>query len=176
MHRWDQVKAVWKKNRKSNFAGLTFSCLKISKIIIYFENQSISSNVLLTILLIVRSFVNVLKWYWNLLKICMHVHVLNVFKNHWFIVGQLTSVILYWSTHKLYCHLREILQYCTGYHRMKFITFFITVTVQLRKSPKQHKMMRRPRNYGKFQKRWLDSKNEWTVNKDHNEWTNTINI
>ena len=48
----------------------------------------------------------------------MHVHVLNVFKNHWFIVGQLTSVILYWSTRKLYCHLREILQYCTGYHRM----------------------------------------------------------
>ena len=128
-------------------------------------------NNFINCMLICQCFEVILKFVEN-----MHVHVLNVFKNHWFIVGQLTSVILYWSTHKLYCHLREILQYCTGYHRMKFITFFITVTVQLRKSPKQHKMMRRPRNYGKFQKRWLDSKNEWTVNKDHNEWTKTINI
>ena len=53
-----------KKNRKSNLHSLLyFSCLKCSTKIIDYESESISSNVLLTNLLVVRSFVRSLKNY-----------------------------------------------------------------------------------------------------------------
>ena len=76
---WDQVNALWKKNiffskcvnishinaLWKNFenqilhGSLYFYCLKISKTINNFENESIPSNILSTILFIVRSFVKV---------------------------------------------------------------------------------------------------------------------
>ena len=58
------INALWKKIENHILHGwLYFSCLKISNIIIYLENASISSNVLLTILSIVRSIVMGLKNY-----------------------------------------------------------------------------------------------------------------
>ena len=62
---WGILTHFDKKNPWKYFlhCWLYFSCLKISNIIIYFENASISSNVLLTILSIVRSFVMGLKKY-----------------------------------------------------------------------------------------------------------------
>ena len=59
-----EKKYFWKKIENHILYGwLYFSCLKISNIIIYLENASISSNVLLTILSIVRSIVMGLKNY-----------------------------------------------------------------------------------------------------------------
>ena len=58
------IYALWKKIGNHILYGwLYFSCLKISSIIIYLENASISSNVLLTIPSIVRSIVMGLKNY-----------------------------------------------------------------------------------------------------------------
>ena len=61
---WDILTHFEKKIENHILYGwLYFSCLKISNIIIYLENASISSNVLLTILSIVRSIVMGLKNY-----------------------------------------------------------------------------------------------------------------
>ena len=58
------INALWKKIENHILYGwLYFSCLKISNIIINLENASISSNVLMTILSIVRSIVMGLKNY-----------------------------------------------------------------------------------------------------------------
>ena len=54
-----------KKIRNQILHGsLYFYCLNVSNTIINFENKSIPSNIFLTIQLIVRSFVKVLKRYW----------------------------------------------------------------------------------------------------------------
>ena len=56
------INALWKKIEKEILHGsFKLSRFKILKIMIDFENKSISSNILIMILLIVRSFVKLLK-------------------------------------------------------------------------------------------------------------------
>ena len=57
------INAIWKIIENQILHGSLFYCLKNLKTIINFKNESITSNILSTILLIVRSFVKIFKRY-----------------------------------------------------------------------------------------------------------------